>query len=96
MRSGGVALDGDCREGGTFAFSAIRLKLAFSEMSHYTFKLSEQILIMSDNFDRKVYNKTWSGQSVKSNFWSEIFINFTGSAQIFGYNMSQFTLSSFT
>ncbi len=26
MRSGGVALDGDCRE------------LAFSEMSHYTFK----------------------------------------------------------
>ncbi len=38
MRSGGVALDGDCREGGTFAFSAIRLKLAFSEMSHYTFK----------------------------------------------------------
>ncbi len=23
MRSGGVALDGDCREGGTFAFSAI-------------------------------------------------------------------------
>ncbi len=37
MRSGGVALDGDCREGGMFAFSAIRLKLAFSEMSHYTF-----------------------------------------------------------
>ncbi len=29
MHSGGVALDGDCREGGTFAFSAIRLKLAF-------------------------------------------------------------------
>ncbi len=28
MCSGGVALDGDCREGGTFSFSAIRLKLA--------------------------------------------------------------------
>ncbi len=39
MRSGGVALDGDCREGGTFAFSAIRLKLAFSEISYYTFKV---------------------------------------------------------
>ncbi len=38
MRSGGVALDDDCREGGTFAFSAIRLKLAFSETSHYIFK----------------------------------------------------------
>ncbi len=33
MRSVGVALDGDSREGGTFAFSAIRLKLAFSEIS---------------------------------------------------------------
>ncbi len=30
---GGVALDGDCREGGTF-----RLKLAFSEISYCTFK----------------------------------------------------------
>ncbi len=39
VRSGGVALDGDCRECGTFAFSAIRLKLAFSQMSHYTFKV---------------------------------------------------------
>ncbi len=38
MRSGGVALDGDCREGRTFAFSAIRLKLAFSQISYYTFK----------------------------------------------------------
>ncbi len=37
MRSGGVALDSDCREGGTFAFSAIRLKLAFSEISNCTF-----------------------------------------------------------
>ncbi len=37
MRSGGVALDGDCREGGTFAFSAIRLKFAFSEFSNCTF-----------------------------------------------------------
>ncbi len=37
MRSGGVALDGDCREGGTFAFSAIRLKLAFSKISYCTF-----------------------------------------------------------
>ncbi len=27
-----------CREGGTFAFSAIRLKLAFSEISYCTFK----------------------------------------------------------
>ncbi len=27
MRSGGVALDGDCREGGTFAFSAIWLNI---------------------------------------------------------------------
>ncbi len=35
MRLGGVALDGDCREGGTFA---IRLKLAFSEISNSTFK----------------------------------------------------------
>ncbi len=26
------ALDGDCREGGMFAFSAIRLKLAFSKI----------------------------------------------------------------
>ncbi len=33
MHSGGVALDGDCREGGTFAFGAIGLKLAFSEIS---------------------------------------------------------------
>ncbi len=37
MRSGGVALDGDCREGGTFAVSAIRLKLAFSKISYCTF-----------------------------------------------------------
>ncbi len=29
MRAGGVALDGDCREGGTFTFNATRLKLAF-------------------------------------------------------------------
>ncbi len=29
-----------CREGGTFAFSAIRLKLAFSKISYCTFKLS--------------------------------------------------------
>ncbi len=28
-----------CREGGTFAFSAIRLKLAFSKISYCTFKL---------------------------------------------------------
>ncbi len=34
-------------------------------------------LIMSDNFDRKVCNKTWSGQSVKS--FVIFFINFTGS-----------------
>ncbi len=37
MRSGGVALDGVCREGGMFAFSAIRLKLAFSKISYCTF-----------------------------------------------------------
>ncbi len=30
---GGVTFDGDCREGGTFTFSAIRLKLAFSKIS---------------------------------------------------------------
>ncbi len=41
MRSGGVALDCDCREGGTFAFSAIRLKLAFSEISSPIAPLSE-------------------------------------------------------
>ncbi len=29
MRAGGVALDSNCREGGMFAFSAIRLKLTF-------------------------------------------------------------------
>ncbi len=35
------------------------------------------ILIMSDNFDRKVCNKTWSGQSVKSiHFWSQFFFQF--------------------
>ncbi len=34
MCSGGVALDGDCREGGTFTFSPIKLKLAFSEISY--------------------------------------------------------------
>ncbi len=34
MRSGGLALDGNGREGGTFAFSAIRLK---SEISYCTF-----------------------------------------------------------
>ncbi len=39
MRSGGVVLDGDCRESGTFAFSAIRLNLAFSEISYCTFNL---------------------------------------------------------
>ncbi len=44
MRSGGVALDSDCREGGTFAFSAIRLTLAFSEMSYYTFNILKTIL----------------------------------------------------
>ncbi len=38
MRLGGVALDGDCREGGTFTFSAIRLKFAFSKISYCTFK----------------------------------------------------------
>ncbi len=37
MRSVGVALDDDCREGRMFAFSAIRLKLAFSEISNSTF-----------------------------------------------------------
>ncbi len=31
-RSGGVAMNGDLQEGGTFTFSAIRLKLAFSEI----------------------------------------------------------------
>ncbi len=45
-RSGGVALDGDCREGGTFTFSAIRLKLAFSKISYYTFKFE-----YNSNFD---------------------------------------------
>ncbi len=40
MCSGGVALDCDCRVGGTFAFSAIRLKLTFSEISYCTFKMS--------------------------------------------------------
>ncbi len=44
MRSGGVALDCDCREGGTFAFSAIRLKLTFSEISNCTF--NDRILIL--------------------------------------------------
>ncbi len=39
MRSGDVALDGDCREGGKFAFSAIRLKLAFSKIFYYTFNV---------------------------------------------------------
>ncbi len=39
MRSGGVALDADCRVGGTFAFSAIRLKTAFSKISYCIFKL---------------------------------------------------------
>ncbi len=39
MRAGGVALDGDCREGGTFTFSAIRLKLAFSKISYCSFKI---------------------------------------------------------
>ncbi len=37
MHSGGMALDGNCREVGTFAFSAIRLNLAFSEISSCTF-----------------------------------------------------------
>ncbi len=40
MCAGGVALDGDCREGWTFAFSAIRLKLAFSEISYCTFNVN--------------------------------------------------------
>ncbi len=40
MLSVGVALDGDCKEDGTFAFSTIRLKLAFSEISNCTFKTS--------------------------------------------------------
>ncbi len=43
MRAGGVALDGDCREGGMFAFSAIRLKLAFSEISYCTFKTERDL-----------------------------------------------------
>ncbi len=37
MRSGGVALDGDCKKGGTFTFSVIRLNLSFSEISYCTF-----------------------------------------------------------
>ncbi len=37
MRSWSVALDGDRREGGTFAFSAIRLKFAFSKNLYCTF-----------------------------------------------------------
>ncbi len=40
MDSGGVALGGNCREGGTFAFSDIRLKLAFTEISNSTFNLN--------------------------------------------------------
>ncbi len=47
MHSGGVALDGDCREGATFAYSAIRLKLAFSEISNSTFKLHKKINLSS-------------------------------------------------
>ncbi len=43
------------------------------------------ILKTSDNFDRKVGNKTWSGQSVKSNFWSQIVVNFTGSPLVYEY-----------
>ncbi len=39
MRSGSVALDADGKEGGTFAFSAIRLNLAFSEISYCTLNL---------------------------------------------------------
>ncbi len=38
MSSGGMALVANCRAGGTFAFSAIRLKFAFSKMSYCTFK----------------------------------------------------------
>ncbi len=39
MRSGAWLWIAICREGRTFAFSAIRLKLAFSKMSYCTFKV---------------------------------------------------------
>ncbi len=54
MRSGGVALDGDCRESGTFAISAIRLKLAFSEISYCTFKKNNTCLIFVISSDESV------------------------------------------
>ncbi len=40
MRAGGVALDGDRR----FAFSAIRLKLAFSKISYCTFNMIYMVI----------------------------------------------------
>lgn len=47
---GGVALDGNCREGGTFAFSAIRLILAFSKLQGHKFQLN--------NLLNKILNKS--------------------------------------
>ncbi len=41
-----MSLDGDCREGGMFAFSAIRLKLAFSEISYCTFKVDSFFFLL--------------------------------------------------
>ncbi len=50
MRSGGVALDGGCREGGTFALSAIRLKLSFYEISNSTFNTILKFNLFADHF----------------------------------------------
>ncbi len=46
-----------CMEGGTFAFSAIRIKLAFSQMSYCTFKHTKAIKKLTILYDigKKLY-----------------------------------------
>ncbi len=65
MRSGGVALDGDCREGGTYAFSAIRLKLAFSGISNSTFNFQSLPFERERERERERWKRTSSNNNSK-------------------------------
>uniref|UniRef100_A0A673LMK6 Occludin a n=1 Tax=Sinocyclocheilus rhinocerous TaxID=307959 RepID=A0A673LMK6_9TELE len=46
----------------------VKMVIKYDKNSRVKLCPNKFILIMSDNFDRKVCNKTWSGQSVKSDF----------------------------
>lgn len=60
MLSGGLALDGDYREGWAFTFSAIRLKLAISDISYCTF--NEHLSLLPLQVESEVTQDGATGQ----------------------------------